>query len=66
MSCTVRKSYRQIDFRALSEEPITEDQAIEAQITAGYMPQGYGFYDFKVSMRGDYYEATWNCFASAD
>lgn len=66
MIFTVTKSYRQIDFRASSEDPITEDQAIEAQITAGYMPQGYGFYDFKVTRKEEGYEATWNCFASAD
>lgn len=66
MSFTVSKGAHTIYFKANSEDPITEDLALQAQVKAGYMPQGYGFYDFKVSLREDGYEATWNCQASAD
>lgn len=63
MSFAVIKGAHQINFKARSEEPITEDLAMEAQSKAGYMPQGYGFYDFKVIQKEEGYEATWNCFS---
>lgn len=61
------KSNFAIRFIATNDKPITEDDAIDAQISEGYMPQGYGFYHFKSSQQTDgTFKATWECGASAD
>lgn len=62
------KGRNSINFKATSMQEITEDAAIDAQIELGYMPQGYGFYDFKVTRDPVlfHYIATWNCLASCD
>lgn len=41
---------------------LTEDQAREAQSSAGYHPSGYGFYDH----RTDGNRTTWECSNTCD
>ncbi len=57
-----------VHFMAEHHEPITPEQAMEAQFGLGYNPTGYGFDGFKVTrdpilLR---YKATWYCQASSD
>lgn len=55
-------------FEAVSSQPITPEQAMEAQTRLGYIPAGYDFEDFKVSLDPvlHRYKATWKCQASCD
>jgi hypothetical protein len=53
---TINRSKSWINFK--SDQKLTEEEAIEAQIKSGYHPAGYGFYSFK----GD----TWSCATSCD
>lgn len=57
-----------VHFEAECHKEITPERAMEAQAKLGYMPQGYGFENFKVTkdpvlLR---YKATWKCQASCD
>lgn len=42
----------------VSNEELSENEALEAQMKAGYHPGGYGFYSFKGK--------TWACATSCD
>ena len=55
-------------FKAESMQPISEDQALKAQMELGYHPAGYGFYNFTVKRCPVLfvYTATWRCQASCD
>jgi hypothetical protein len=53
---TITSSRFWIHFK--SDQKLTEEEAIEAQIKFGYHPAGYGFYSFK----GD----TWSCADNCD
>lgn len=57
-----------IYFMAHSSSEITPELAKKAQADLGYMPQGYGFYDFRVECDPVLfrYKATWKCQASCD
>jgi hypothetical protein len=59
-----------VQFEMESEEPITQDMALEAQEKAGYIPAGYGFYAFKTKAyehsEDPLYVATWYCSGSCD
>ena len=49
-------------FEFTFPQEITEHEAMELQINAGYHPAGYGFYAFKATST----ESTWKCGDSCD
>lgn len=55
-------------FEIESSTEITPEIAMQAQTKLGYMPQGYGFENFKVEkdMILLRYKATWKCQAGCD
>jgi len=58
----VKIVYGERDHTFSIDKEITESEAIEMQIQAGYHPAGYGFYKFK-SENGI---STWMCGSSCD
>lgn len=56
-----------ISFQSISDELITEEIAQQEQTKLGYMPQGYGFYGFRVVKSPDGpYHAYWTCSNSCE
>lgn len=53
-------------WTATDVKPIKHDDAMRAQLKAGYHPAGYGFYHFVCSGSGDSWIATWECSDSCD
>lgn len=57
-------------FLAVSEKPITRVEAAEAQSRLGFIPAGYGLFDFETqavaTANGVRHIAEWRCSASCD
>lgn len=64
----VSKAGGKIGFHAVSDGPISIEDAEKAQTRLGYNPMGYGLEGFKsVKMiAGVHYEAYWYCYTSCD
>jgi hypothetical protein len=62
----VMKSGSMVYFKALSEHPITTDWAMESQRAHGFPVQGYGFYNFCLSIEKGLHVAKWWCSSTAD
>lgn len=63
----VSKDAFSIWFRATSDREITENDAVDAMLSLGYHPAGYGLYRFNARRKENgEYVATWQCQRSCD
>jgi len=53
-------------FKAVSDQPLTEKICMDLQIQQGYNPAGYGFHKPQFTKDGNNFIAVWSCDASCD
>lgn len=47
-------------------DPIPEEDCLQEQLSRGYHPAGYGFFNFKQTEKNGYYISSWECRTSCD
>lgn len=62
----VNKTNKKVQFTLISNAPLTIEDAQNFQTAHGYIPAGYGLYDFKCESVDDKYHVSWNCNTSCD